>query len=125
MTTGSDVLKATTRARIRYGGGASLARDLHVGLAALEEFATGAGKLTDATMDKLANELFPGASYDAQSDLLVPRRNEATTAFTVRAPSIPEMNLKLPVARPGPPPRLPQGTVSTTPRLSRPGWREG
>ena len=52
--TGTDVLREALRARIHKGYAGLLARDLGIGVAALDEFAHGKGKLPDAIMSALA-----------------------------------------------------------------------
>ena len=73
MTTGTDVLRAALLARAHRGGYlAILARELNVGIGALDEFAHGKGKLPDAILNGLAQDIFgSNCSFDSERNLLV------------------------------------------------------
>lgn len=58
--------------RLKKGHAGPIARDHNIGIAAIEEFVYGKGKLTDATMTAMAKEIFgDNCSFDAERNLLV------------------------------------------------------
>jgi hypothetical protein len=121
-TTGSDILREATRIRIKKGHAAPLARDLKIGTAALETFATGGARLPDAIMTALAKDLLgSNVEFDAERNLLK-RAEPVTTPMGIRPP---------PYQRTAPvrlgPSHWPPVTSDTPPPAQpkvRPGWAD-
>jgi hypothetical protein len=67
--TGTDVLRGALYARLHKGALPLLARDLNVGIARLEDFARGQGKLPPEILASLAKEFF-NADYNSAADRL-------------------------------------------------------
>jgi hypothetical protein len=95
--TGTDVLREALRIRLKKGSPAQLSLDVGVGVAALENWAAGSGRLPDDVMGKIAKWLFgDNVSFDAARNLLV--RKKPTMLRSTAPPP------KAPVR---PPPRAP------------------
>jgi hypothetical protein len=118
------VLRETLFARAFKGHLSYLARDLGVGVAALDSFSRGEGKLPPEILQALAKEFF-GAEYDPTLDLLRHANRQAPTLRGVRPPSVAEMGLTLPTFKGGPPERSfgPVKPEPVQPKKKRPaGW---
>jgi hypothetical protein len=73
VVTGTDKLREAARAKFMKGPKAALlARDLQIGVSALDEFAHGQGTLPPKIMTALARDFFgDNCSFDPERDLLV------------------------------------------------------
>jgi hypothetical protein len=124
-TTGIDVIKQALRQRAHHGYLALLARDLGLGIVALQDFAyDGSARLAPAALAALTAALWDGrVVYDPDIDLLRPTNNNPPEPLGIRPPTISEMNLQLPKFAGGPPPLYP-APARPKAKAPRPGWAE-
>jgi hypothetical protein len=71
-TTGTGIIRGALLNRAKHGHLGLTARDLGVGIGALEEFCYGRGQLPPATLQALAKDLFPHAEWDEATNLMRP-----------------------------------------------------
>jgi hypothetical protein len=118
---GSDVLRAATRARNKGAAFALLARDLDIGIAALDAFARGEGTLPDAIMSALAKHIFgDNVTFDAARNLLVRAKRVPIPAGLLPPRYVPPPR---PVSAPSPPPIRSDKPPPVQPK-GRPGWAD-
>jgi len=119
--TGTDVLREALRIKFRHGPSvtANLARDLNVGVGALEAWASGSGQLPVAALNTITKRIFGDtASFDAERNLLVREKREAIP-MGITPPRW------TPPPKPIPPPEPPRAKVQPPPPLPpKPGWAD-
>jgi hypothetical protein len=117
--TGTDVLREALRIRTKKGHTGSLARDLNIGIAALDEFAHGKGKLPDAIMSALAQHIFgSNVTFDAEQNLLK-RAKPASIPAAVPPPRF----VPTPKVYPTVAPMIPSKPAPVQPK-GRAGWAD-
>jgi hypothetical protein len=122
--TGTQILRDALRARALKSHLGTLARDLNIGVEALEGFARSGTALAPDIMTRLAQDLFGSSSvkFDAARNLLVRTTPEARP-LGIRPPSVNEMKLELPKFTGGPaPPRPHSAALPGAKQSRRPGW---
>lgn len=121
-TTGTDVLRARLFSHIRKVHPAALARDLCIGVGALDTFANGTGTLAPEVLDGLA-KYFYDATFVPDLDRLRPLQRREVISMGITPPQVdgsktPTFPLGI-TAHTGPQPLAP----TPVPRpITRPGW---
>jgi hypothetical protein len=122
--TGSEIIRQTLYARAFKGHLSYLARDLGVGVAALDSFSRGEGKLPPEILQALAKEFF-GAEFDPALDRLRSANRQEPRAIGPGPPPIWEL-MELPKFKGGPAERSfrPVKPEPPQPKKKRAGWLE-
>jgi len=122
---GTDALRAAVYVKSRRGHLAHLARDLQIGINALEEFGHGRANLAAETKVAMGPLLYPGSEYDAARDMMrSANRTPPRSLGTAPPPYDPSQHPKFDtsIAIRGP---VPIKTIKTSPQpVPRPGWAD-
>lgn len=123
---GTDVLRATLRARDRAAGALTrIARECGMSVSTLEAFAAGKTDLDVATLKRLTTELHSNAEFDEESGMLRLTNRAAPIAIGKGPPPYkptPKTYQVGVLQGRGPQPVVPE---KPKPKTSRPGWLGG
>jgi len=121
VKTGVDVLKAAVLARAHKGALGLMARDLNVGLGALQEWAHGGkAQLSPETLNAIARDIFgDNVSYDVETGLL-----KRTKQVPLPAPVRPPLFVPTPKVYPLVSPLISSNPQPQPQPKGRPGWSD-
>ena len=116
-TSGKDHIREAIRNR--KSNNARLAREIGISSALLNSFSAGDADIPLDKLELLVDDIFHGfVEYNATQDKLRPV--EQPPARPLGQP--PQLTMKLPVYKRGPPPQGPQPEIEAKPKQPKPGW---